>query len=162
MRRLARHAFTAFAALSLLLCLAVCVLWVRSYPHGQDLYEHWAEGFYGSTFVNSRRGSLNLIHYPRVGDAGENEHGLDLLGLTLSAGDGLSRGAGVYHYALDIRYWVLFALTAAPPLWWAVGRLLSRRGGAVRGLCPACGYDLRATPDRCPECGADGTRAAAG
>jgi hypothetical protein len=37
MRRLARHAFTALAALSLLLCVAVCVLWVRSAsPSRQD------------------------------------------------------------------------------------------------------------------------------
>lgn len=54
---------------------------------------------------------------------------------------------------IRIPYWSLVLLTGLPTLllWYRHCRKL--RKAEMIGKCTVCGYDLRATPDRCPECG---------
>ncbi len=58
--------------------------------------------------------------------------------------------------AVTIPIYALTILAAVSPGAWCAA-LFRRRWTAARRrrfrLCPGCGYDLRATPDRCPECG---------
>jgi hypothetical protein len=80
-----------------------------------------------------------------------------------------NRGFGDYHWTygtpgdptksfvmndgFSIPSWFAAAIFAILPLLW----MISARRNRLRrklGHCATCGYDLRATPDRCPECGA--------
>jgi hypothetical protein len=64
-----------------------------------------------------------------------------------------------YGRVYTIPFWFLSAVLGVPPAVWLRARWQERRRErSVRmfaaGVCPVCGYDLRATPGRCPECGA--------
>jgi hypothetical protein len=56
----------------------------------------------------------------------------------------------VVEWTLHLPYWVIIAISSLLPLLWLARRLRNRH---APGCCRKCGYDLRATPERCPECG---------
>ena len=116
-----RRLLNAMTVFSLLLCVAVCVLW-----HSGDIY------YFG--------------HYPRR--------------WSFTAEQGTITIYRGYEHQWETKvHWVLLFTLALP----ASRALCARSGQLARywarqrsdrmGLCRSCGYDLRATPDKCPECG---------
>jgi hypothetical protein len=189
-----RRLLNLLTLLSLLLCVAVCVLWVRSLreyelvrvhynrpprPDGTGGYflaVSWFSGWLEFRFERQwfSRAYLDSLppdaaarfpsYYPpglRWAFKGAPETRLM---------NGMSTGYRAQHFAddrdprradrwfLTVPHWLPAALLIALPgarLGHSLRCRLNRRRNP--GLCAACGYDLRATPDRCPECGAAGT-----
>jgi hypothetical protein len=56
------------------------------------------------------------------------------------------------HLSVVFPYWVPALLFGVLPIVWIRATRRRRRRERI-GLCAKCGYDLRASRDRCPECG---------
>jgi hypothetical protein len=189
-----RRLFTILSALSLLLFVAVVVLWVRSYwmtdhlfggtrgGRAWDLYSTSGTLSFTATEPYPVHRDVQLHTYPHGAARRQpDEYVLAFVasrlaerrwaGVEWAAGQGdlLKFAHGAYDWrfpppANPVTFWYvrakyghafLAAATALPAIPGAV-RLLRRyrqRRLRRRGLCPSCGYDLRATPGRCPECG---------
>jgi hypothetical protein len=172
MRWLWQHAFGLCATVSLAICALVCALWVRSYSVAdllawQDQTRVDVAGTERGSFVFYRVVSGNLTpHGIRHGSFPAVEVDQDFIALgftsepfkTFRFESGIavsSRGnrvAGTTVTSLMFPVWLPFVLTVVTPTLWLLKRS-RRRDRAARALCTVCGYDLRASPDRCPECG---------
>ena len=61
-------------------------------------------------------------------------------------------GTDMAETTITVPLWLpIIACLVLPVLWFQ--RSQRKRRFSRAGHCPTCGYDLRATPDRCPECG---------
>jgi hypothetical protein len=156
-----RRVFTALSVLPLLLCVATLALWARSYFRADHVsYTEAARPGQARWVAVSARGRF---HAARVTYLVYQPHGWRWASapdrsLTIEDPTGALAGIGV---SLDPRSVTCpYALSAFILAILSTPWVLTRVRHAIRprlhraGHCPRCGYDLRATPDRCPECGA--------
>jgi len=138
MKRVGRWVFNGITVLSLLVCAATIEEWVASYRVSVRLEtsDQW--------WIDSSRGMLKLVVLP--GPPGSVN----------AATDWVPFAHAFLYPRFQIPHWMVVGVTGILPLYWPVVfyRRKKMKGRMEGGLCLACGYDLRATPGRCPECGA--------
>jgi hypothetical protein len=172
-----RRLLNALTALSLMLCAAVCLLWVRGAgigdtillkaerPEGTNWASRYWQAYAHAGRVRICRGAEVWTDPRDVATLWKPGPPSRLQWSSFAPGASpgpavrfervaLANTTGYSHvrWELTLPDWFLIAAAAALP----AARLVRRvhRGPIYGGgRCPRCGYDLRATPDKCPECG---------
>jgi hypothetical protein len=167
--------------LSLLLCLVAVGIWVRGYfvedsiswrrpdawrvlrcSRGHLIYDvnvsNWSGGPMGWKYERDEASPSTLVNAKISGAV-----------LSIGPGDrwtsgeyggfawwrwGSPRGNSIAMIAAPV--WSVLAVTLIAPVGWLLERAYRsrvRQRDLRAGRCVSCGYDLRATPGRCPECG---------
>lgn len=166
--------FSVASAFSLALCVLMGGLWVRSY-FASDMVTYKSEEIDYSIIVSTGQLHLDRRIWPERIRTVDDRHRLQF-NLHRPAHSGqafrttfLGRmGFGYLNnfselnpypiplHQLTMPFWFLLILTGVLPLhccWLMRGRWRREKRRRL-GLCEQCGYDMRATPERCPECGA--------
>jgi 4-amino-4-deoxy-L-arabinose transferase-like glycosyltransferase len=168
-RRLLRIAFNALTVLSLVLTLLVAGLWVRSLWAFDSIdWESGCPGTFQTAKVELFAGSIMASCFSMTGPEWATEPNDDghfsffsdeAPQLKLTDHPRLPRFGWTNEpyrsgtkrtIVLLMPLYLIFAVSLLMPALW----LRTRRNRRKPGVCPRCGYDLRATLDRCPECGA--------
>jgi len=163
MKWVRRWLFNALAALSLLLLSATVTLWAWDSHQGNPtiwkLLEIQTHSVHYRIGVDaSRVAILRALPWPPVWEPqnwGEFDPQIDFLGLQVRWASSGPMGRGFPEsswFFVEAPFLWIAAFTLVSPLWWSI-RKFYLRPDRPKGFCHTCGYDLRATPDRCPECG---------
>src|SRR6185437_11625488 len=164
-RTMLKRVLTCCSALSLLLCITTAVLWVRSFYQASEFSierqgsVHKFESWSGGIWCRLEQDWPDLTNVTN-GNYEEPAYHRDFLGFVSSAGrEGRCIGIGnewslssTYCRSWRLPYWSLAVLTGVlsiRSLHWLITKRQHARRSRL-GHCRQCGYDLRASRERCP------------